>query len=420
LETNPLPADKNFVRWLRQALHHLYDPAELRKNPIFHLFGLEEQESPSAFRGALVSGIETLKPARGSSTQSEAWRIYEVLNRRYVDQFSQSEVAGNLGLSDRQLRRYEQSALQALADALWTQAKIRSRFQELGLGSEEEGKPGSSSQEQELAWLEKSLPNEPVNLPSTFADLLKIVAPLLEARRISVEVDFAEHFPLLRVQSTILRQALLNVLSAAVQSIADGCIRISGETHFERVWVWVEPVGVLSETDSLGAQAWNENLKMARQLAAISGGAIELLARQGEGGPQAIKLILPALEEVLVLVIDDNLDTLQLFQRYLAGTRYHFSAARDPEHALELASRIAPQVIILDVMLPGIDGWEMLGRLRAHPKTQETPVIICTILPQAQLAVTLGAAGFLRKPFNRQELVAGLDRLTGRPGKGSG
>jgi CheY-like chemotaxis protein len=65
---------------------------------------------------------------------------------------------------------------------------------------------------------------------------------------------------------------------------------------------------------------------------------------------------------------------------------------------------------VLDVMLPGIDGWELLGRLREHPQTKDVPVVVCTILSQQQLALTLGATDFLRKPITRDAFLATLDR----------
>ena len=59
-------------------------------------------------------------------------------------------------------------------------------------------------------------------------------------------------------------------------------------------------------------------------------------------------------------------------------------------------------------MLPGIDGWELLGRIRSDPALREIPVIVCTVLPQEELAMALGAAAFVRKPINRQEFLAVL------------
>jgi CheY-like chemotaxis protein len=100
-----------------------------------------------------------------------------------------------------------------------------------------------------------------------------------------------------------------------------------------------------------------------------------------------------------------------LMHRYLEGTRYRFVGVRDPEQALTQAQALSPHLILLDVMLPGVDGWEVLGRLRENPVFRSIPVIVSTILPQEQLALTLGAAAFLRKPASRETLLRTLDRL---------
>jgi CheY-like chemotaxis protein len=73
----------------------------------------------------------------------------------------------------------------------------------------------------------------------------------------------------------------------------------------------------------------------------------------------------------------------------------------------------------MDVMLPGMDDWDLLGRLRAHPRMHATPIIACTILPQEKLALALGAAGFLRKPISRETFLAALDRQMDLLSKGS-
>jgi CheY-like chemotaxis protein len=112
------------------------------------------------------------------------------------------------------------------------------------------------------------------------------------------------------------------------------------------------------------------------------------------------------------LVVDDNVDTLQLVQRYLSNSRYRFIGTSDPREVPALVEQLEMDIIVLDVMLPTIDGWELLGRLREHPKTRHTPIIVCTILSQEQLALTLGAAEFIRKPVSRETLLSALDRQT--------
>ena len=145
---------------------------------------------------------------------------------------------------------------------------------------------------------------------------------------------------------------------------------------------------------------------MARQLADLLQGS--LVSAQG-----ALELALPHALQTPILVIDDNADALQLMQRYLSGTPYGFACARDPDQGLALAARLRPGAVILDIMLPGIDGWELLGRLRAHPALLGVPIIVSTILPQEKLAMSLGAAAFLRKPVSREVLMETLDQLCG-------
>jgi len=115
-----------------------------------------------------------------------------------------------------------------------------------------------------------------------------------------------------------------------------------------------------------------------------------------------------------VLVIDDNADFIQLIERYLTGTTYRVAGERNPALALAAAEKHTPAVILLDVMMPHIDGWEVLGRLRTHPATASIPIMVCTILPQEELALSLGASAYLRKPISQERLLTVLEQLTAR------
>jgi CheY-like chemotaxis protein len=149
------------------------------------------------------------------------------------------------------------------------------------------------------------------------------------------------------------------------------------------------------------------SLAMAHRLAKLGGGKLVI---SPNGDAFNAWLTFPALEQLPVLVIDDNADTLQLFRRYTSGTRYRIVGIRDPEQVLKVAEESSPRIIVLDVMMPQKDGWEVLGWLREHPLTRPTPVVVCTILAQEELALSLGASGFLQKPVSRQSFLAALDR----------
>jgi PleD family two-component response regulator len=210
-----------------------------------------------------------------------------------------------------------------------------------------------------------------------------------------------------------MRQALLNIVTAALQRVPGGELNINVTAVPQQLYATLRATRLATsrsqtpEQSSESERKGAELLRMAERLVQMSGGS---LASTSEAGGLAVKLHLPTLEPAEILVIDDNQDTLQLLQRYLAGTRYRFVGLSDPERALASAAHRGPHLIILDVMLPGVDGWELLERLREHPRTSGIPVIICTILPQEELALHLGAAAFIRKPFNRQRLLEILDQ----------
>jgi hypothetical protein len=107
---------------LRDALNHLYDAERLRKSALAARFGVAHRfDTATALQRILIDAIAALKPPAGEPPQSPAWQIYEPLFYRYVEQLSADEVADQLGIGTRHLRRWQAAALEALADLLWKQ-----------------------------------------------------------------------------------------------------------------------------------------------------------------------------------------------------------------------------------------------------------------------------------------------------------
>ncbi|MDQ1301194.1 MAG: hypothetical protein QG637_1115, partial [Chloroflexota bacterium] len=155
-------------------------------------------------------------------------------------------------------------------------------------------------------------------------------------------------------------------------------------------------------------------LTLAGRLAEVAGGTLDYRLDEAAAAPFVAQLLLPVADCIPVLAVDDNTDTLALLARYLGGTPYRFTGTADPKTALSLAVETHPAAIILDVMLPGIDGWELLSQLREHPQLERVPFLISTILPYGELASALGAAEFLPKPVSREALITALDRQVRR------
>ena len=109
-----------------------------------------------------------------------------------------------------------------------------------------------------------------------------------------------------------------------------------------------------------------------------------------------------------MLVIDDEANARELIQRSLAKEGFRVELAADGRSGLELAKRLKPRVITLDVMMPGLDGWAVLSALKADPATVEIPVIMLTIVDDKQIGFALGAADYFTKPIDWGRLTAAL------------
>jgi CheY-like chemotaxis protein len=107
-----------------------------------------------------------------------------------------------------------------------------------------------------------------------------------------------------------------------------------------------------------------------------------------------------------VLIVDDNEGLVELLSRILTGQAYSVYSTSKSSECLHLAKEILPDVIILDVMMPDMDGWDLLQRLKIDPQTKKIHVIICSVFKEPELAKSLGASAFLPKPIRQSELLA--------------
>jgi len=404
-----MPENESFTHTLQRALRYLYDPVELRKNSLIQWIKIDGQEDPAAaLRRVMIETIQSMKPDAKVSHESNARRIYQLLTYRFVEQFSQKEVATNLALSIRQLRRLETQAVEMLAERLLARYPLAEiPAVPSNRPAEPAGSDNDKIKEQELEWLRTSIGFETIQVAGLVDATLKTSTPLAEKLGVRI-VWLGAHLPaMVSAQVTTLRQALLNLLTAGFRLASGGEFRVEVTTRGNDVQIQFQATSPEPQ-DSALQQEITESIQLAHNLLTLSGGRLEI-NRSSRLWSAIIQL--PRVELAIVLVIDDNEDALRLVERYLSSGRYRFVGVRDPTRVLLSAEEVRPNLILLDVMLPGIDGWELLGRLREHPQLGTVPVVITTILPQESLAVTLGAAGFLRKPFNRERLLQVLDQI---------
>jgi DNA-binding response OmpR family regulator len=119
----------------------------------------------------------------------------------------------------------------------------------------------------------------------------------------------------------------------------------------------------------------------------------------------------------VVLAADDDEDILELVAFRLERSGYTVLRAKDGEEALRLALEAKPDLAVLDVMMPKLDGYELTRRLRAEDATSRMPIILLTARSQdadVQAGFDAGADDYLRKPFSPQELRARVQAILGR------
>jgi CheY-like chemotaxis protein len=215
-------------------------------------------------------------------------------------------------------------------------------------------------------------------------------------------------------------------LTMGVVTVADTGTGIAGEDQ-ARVFEEFQQVGGVSARQS----GTGLGLALTRSLVQAHGGKIELTSVLGEGAEFTIHLPLavddtvpelapvgltgPASETGGVLVIEDEPGAARLLRTYLEEAGFSVTVAPTGEAGLELASQFSPDAIVLDVLLPGIDGWEVLRRLKANPACAQIPVIIATVVDEREAAESLGAVDYFVKPIERQQLVRSVTRCAGAP-----
>lgn len=389
-----------FERLVRDALANLFDQAALATHPLAALIGRQSgtpQFRADQLRQALLEAIERLRPAGEKEPRpcSQEWRPYLVLHGRYVDGSSLQHLQSALSLSGRQLRREHSRAVQAAATLLWD-----SLFP---------GKATAETEPVDETGLADNFPISPT--PLDIMDLVHGVVATLQRRAESegarLEVVPLEYTPRVLADRVILRQVLFSLLSYVLDLREDGPVSIAVEGWGTRVVLRIqfclEDPALLTAEEEDGALDracyWCDRIDAC------------LSRSMDQPGVGELSLSLPGADESLLLVVDDQETALRMFERYLSHTDLRLVGVRDGNEVLSLARRLQPQAITLDVMMPNMDGWEVLQGLQADPATRHIPVIVCSVWEEPELASSLGAADFLGKPIKQKDLLAALTRL---------
>lgn len=234
-----------------------------------------------------------------------------------------------------------------------------------------------------------------------------------------------------------LKQVVLNLVTNAVKFTGDGgSVRVRARRTPVDVEVTVSDTGVgIPEADRErifesfqqgGRGAAREEgtglgLTLSRRIVELLGGRMWLESEVGVGSTFGFTLPARTSDEGAaptstsgmceVVVIDDDRPSLDLFTAFLDGASVRVTTARDGPAGLDAVRQNRPSAVLLDIRLPGMDGWAVLTALKQDPATRDIPVIVVSIVDEQQRGAALGAAAYLVKPVGRDALLDALARV---------
>jgi PAS domain S-box-containing protein len=288
---------------------------------------------------------------------------------------------------------------------------------------------------------------QPVELGLVIADVRSTVEPLARSKAIEVNTDPFPEFPLIADPAKV-RQMLLNLVSNAIKFTPRGG-RI--DIRVRRVETWVDiavhdtGIGIAKEDLSRLFQEFQQldadsgqrqegtglGLALTRRFAQLHGGQVSVESAVGSGSTFTLRLPLQATNlaspapsapgavpkvaavdprRPLVLVVEDNPQAAEILERHLDAGGFRIEVARTGPEALTMARDLKPVAITLDILLPEVDGWEVLNRLKADEATRDIPVVVVSVIDNPALGRALGAFDYFVKPVDGKALLSRLSQ----------
>jgi CheY-like chemotaxis protein len=253
---------------------------------------------------------------------------------------------------------------------------------------------------------------------------------------ITVTVEVADDVGMVEADELRFKQVVVNLASNAVKFTPEGgrvSLRAWREGTELMVTVTDTGIGVRPEDrerifesfqQARGSQEEGTGLGLpyARRIVTLFGGRMWLESTVGSGSTFGFSIPVqfddggagaqPATGEFpVVVLVDDDRASLDLISAYLESSPTQVVRCRDGIEALDMVRRLLPAAVVLDIRLPGRDGWEVLAELKTGPDTAAIPVIIASVVDERTKGLELGADAYLLKPIRREELIDALRRV---------
>ena len=468
-----------FARYVKDALANYYDPVHLQTHPLANLLALHyalKETRGQSLRQLLREAIASLQPDKSVAFGRPEWLGYRVMWLRYVESLDQPDVCLELGLSRASFYRYHRDAFDAVVSILWDRYRREAARstqdypgsqdnlagqRDRGREADEEtsgfvqdaeiAQDAATAQDAEIAQdaatarrqalvrqakLAQAWSRQPIDLHAVLKGVRHTVRSLVRQQGILLHIDvgrIGDPPYAIYGDPAMLRQIILSVLTEGVKLTVADALRLSVCIEKEVILLRLRGWGKLSAHDADQAAGF----ETSRELLNVYGGQIWV-----EGGERDAPVLCfsvptaghqpepmeasrithpPNARPAAILIIDDDIDTIALYRRYLQARQYRIKIAYNSEQVGEILAEGRPDLILLDVLMPQEDGWDILQRLKTAPETlglddpgiSDIPVVICSVLSQPRLALSLGATEVLQKPIAQEMLLATVQRLLG-------
>jgi len=280
---------------------------------------------------------------------------------------------------------------------------------------------------------------EEFDLHKVLKEIESTIKPLVEKNNNSLVVHYETDHKSMSADITKIRQILLNLLSNASKFTKDGeiSIRVSNSTSLdqainfevsdtgigmsdEQVDKVFKPFTQADEKTTRKFGGTGLGLTITKMFAEMMGGKIDLTSEQNKGTTFSVTIPLNVVDSKVsnesieqgkdgdagytILVIDDDDNAQDMMKKFLEKQDYAILQAKNGEDGLKLAAEHKPDLITLDVMMPEMDGWEVLAALQSNDGTKNIPVIMLTLADEPDIGYSLGATDYLTKPVDWERL----------------
>ena len=291
---------------------------------------------------------------------------------------------------------------------------------------------------------------EMIDVSRMIGDVVTTIKPMIEKNGNTLRLDCPQGSGSINGDLTKLRQIMFNLLSNASKFTKDGEIRLECERLVRPDGDWItfrvidSGIGMSEEQLSRLFQDFTQadssttrkyggtglGLAISKRFCQMMGGDITVTSEFDQGStftvmlpanlpqpetevhiPSLAKLANVSASATLVLVIDDDAVVREVVSRFLNKEGFRVETATSSDLGLQLARSLQPDIITLDVMMPGMDGWAVLSALKADPALSGIPVIMMSIVSDKNMGFALGASDYLTKPIDRERLVGVLRKF---------